>query len=562
MDRVALFAGICATLTVASAEAGIVLDVDAKPIKDQRNSSCAPDLGYAGTLMEGSFHNGVAEWFYVSNRVETARLFREAGVRFIRQWSANERWQLGLAWARAKDRAAMAKRYKKSALVDPRECFSFWKENDVKVLLTLENYGVYTDVEAGKSTNDLETVKKVICDYVRWIIDNGYKGCVAGFEMGNEPYFGKDPEKYGARWSAIVPEIKRIWPEAQIGLPVAEYRSGDPDIAAVRARATGLDWVTDGKKGRFKISRLNQWSGRFIVAMSNQLHNVSHVIYHFYGGDAAYGCSACGFGRIAKFAKVFPEIADKRVWISEWRERSDEDLTCHQVFFSSLWKGHYLLAVLGQPNVDGVNLHNLGTLSGGLYVSNGKNWISQRDGSKKICLDKTGIGIPHAEVGPAGPVFRLYCSALLKHPIILEHGVNESQGAGAHFWASAVYYESGRKQAASFEKGVERKDWPKIRGNVEWIAAMSPEKDSLALLMVNTKPETVVLPVEIEGRQIEGRPVIRTLRCESDGVYAHVLPGEKPLWKLTRADGASTDGGKLSVTLEPNVVQTVVVRMK
>ena len=278
MSILVLSVGALITAVGAEKKQGpITIEIDAEeaPIKDLRNSTSAPDLGYAGAMLE-PWDGRVAEWFYISNRVESAKLVRDAGAWLVRLWAANDLWQRGMSWATTKDRAAMRAQYRNGALIDPQAYFSFWKENGMKAILCLENYGVYADAEKGTSTNDIETVKTVICDYVKWIVDNDYTDCVAGFELGNEPYWGKNPEEFGARWSVIVPEIKRIWPEAKIGMPIAEYRAGDPDIAAVRARATGLEWVQGG--GEFSFNRLNQWSGRFIVAMSNQLHNVSHVI--------------------------------------------------------------------------------------------------------------------------------------------------------------------------------------------------------------------------------------------------------------------------------------------
>ena len=192
---------------------------DIEPIKDLRNSTSAPDLGYAGAMLETS--TLVAEWFYISNRVESAKLVRDAGAWVVRPWSANDCWQRGLAWVATKDRAALQKKYPHAMFIDPHAYFSFWKENGMKAILCLENYSVFTDVETGARTGDIETVTKVICDYVRWIVDNGYKDCVAGFECGNEAYWGNEPEKYGERWSAIIPEMKRIWPEMKIGIPLA-----------------------------------------------------------------------------------------------------------------------------------------------------------------------------------------------------------------------------------------------------------------------------------------------------------------------------------------------------
>lgn len=538
------------------------VDAEAAPVKDLRNSSSAPDLGYAGAMLESS--TLISEWFYISNRVESAKLVRDAGAWVVRPWRANDLWQRGCVWAKtpAEERPELQKKFQRNEpLIDPHAYFSFWKENGMKAILCLENYGVYDDVTKGSKsrTGDLAATKKVICDYVKWIVDNGYTDCVAGFELGNEPYFGNDPELYGARWCAIVPEIKRLWPEAKIGMPLAEYRPNDPDIAAVRARATGLEWVQNG--GEFSFGRLNQWSGRFIVAMSNQLHNVSHVIYHFYGGDGAYGCSASGFGRIWNFAKVFPEIADKRVWITEWRERSDEDCRCHQTFQSSLWKGHYLLSCLCQPNIDGISLHNLATLAGGLAVSTG-NWYVQWDPSGRDYPDLDYQGVPRMEVGPAGPVFSIFTDALKAHPLVQHYGTCDKQGKDVRFWASALYYGSSTAQMRAMAKGDPPAKWPKLLGTVEWVVTLNADKTSMSVLMVNSCSRKVDLPIQLKGLRFAGEPVVKSVTIAEGHVYSHLIPGERPLWTVREDRLSAMDGESGVLSIGPNTVQSVTVPVK
>lgn len=547
---------VIAAATVAQAEwpVTIIADADDTPIKDLRNSTSAPDLGYAGAMLESS--TLIAEWFYISNRVESAKLIRDAGAWVVRPWSANDLWQRGMAWATTKDREAMMKKYRNGVLIDPHAYFSFWKENGMKAILCLEQYGVYGDAEKGTRVSDIETTKKVICDYVQWIVDNGYKECVAGFELGNEPYFGNDPELYGQRWSEIVPAMKSIWPEMKIGMPLAEYRPNDPDIAAVRARATGLDWVQGG--GEFSFGRLNQWSGRFVVAMSNQLHNISHVIYHFYGADAAYGCGPSGFARVKNFAKVFPEIADKRVWITEWRERSDEDDRCHQTFSSSLWKGHYLLSCLAQPNIDGISLHNLATLAGGLAVSTG-SWMVQWDPSGRDYPDPDYEGVPRIEVGPSGPVFSIYTEALKSHPLVLNHGNCEKQGKDVIIWACALYYGSTWAQVNALAKN---KPMPPVKGNVEWVVTMNADKTSLSVLMVNSNTRKLDMPIKLKGVKFAGEPVVKSVTIAEGHVYSHLIPGERPLWKISEQKLARLEGDKAVLPIGPNTVQSVTIPLK
>ena len=560
-----LLAALAAAAASAHASSGqhyvgdaLLVDLAAEPIKDQRQSSTAPDLGYAGCLTEGY---GDCAWFYDPAHADaTWKLFEEAGAHVLKQWDSVMTWQRGLHESKAGN-------------PNPKWCFDFWKKHGVKVLLTLEHHGVFEDAACTRKTADLETVKRTILDYVRWIVKNGYQDVVGGFELGNEPYWGSDPEGYAARWVAIVPEIKRIFPEAKIGMPLAEYRPNDPDIAAVRARATGLEWVQGG--GEFSFSKLNQWSGRFIVAMKPVLDDITHVIYHFYGADRAYGCSQSGFNRIHNFAKVFPEIADKRVWITEWRERADEDLRCHQRFFSTLWKGHYRLGVLMQPEIEGISLHNLATLSGGLYVTTAKGtWCVQRGPDDREYPYVGDSKEPVMEVGPAGPVFRLYTEALLSHPLVVEHVVPGGKpgeivhGKGTHgqwhgIWGGTMFYETGLRAQKAADAGTPPDQWPAIDSLWECVVALNAKRDSAALLMVNTHPYEDVIPVTVtNGTSFAGEAVVRSASVEKANLFQCQVPGTPRLW--TESVSRENVDGKtsFSVRLPPYSIQTVVVGVK
>ena len=407
---------------------------------------------------------------------------------------------------------------------------------------------------------------------MQWIVDNGFKEVVAGFELGNEPYFGADPETFAERWCEILPEIRKHWPDAKIGMPIAEYRAGDPDLDAVRRRLGEKKMMPGG--GEFEINRFNQWSGRFVTAMSNEIDNISHVVYHFYGGDAAYGCSASGFGRVHNFAKIYPQIAGKRVWISEWRERSDEDMRCHRMFFSTLWKAHYMLIVLAQPDVDGVNLHCIGCYSGGLNISmncsfkdepwrSGFHFQSDPAGGYNFYPDPdAGYGIRRYEVGPAGPLYRIYTDALMDHPIILEHGLYGKQGKEANFWTSALYYAAGNAERAALARGEPPSRVPRAKGNVEWIAALSGNRRSLALLMVNTTDEEQQLDVVLHGSTFAGPAKAQTVSCPHEYVYYYSIPAEPPLWSEGTQRFTSVYGERADISIRPDTVQVVVFPLR
>ena len=537
----------------------VILDLETSPIKDQRDSTCRPDLGYAGCLTEVSLYNDGFTWAYGAGIKETEKALIDCGAKFLRQWSALEEWQRGMAgeWNRN----------------DPKVYFGLWKKLGIRILLTLELYNVFTGKKLEKKTGDIEVVKKTVGRFVEWIVRNKFKDVVAGFELGNESYFGNDPEWYAGRCEAVIPEILKIWPEAKIGIPIAEYRAGDPDLEQVRKRL-GEKKMMAGR-GEFEINRFNQWSGRFVTALSNQIDNVTHVIYHFYGADAPFGCSASGFARVHNFAKVYPQIAGKRVWITEWRERSDEDVRCHQMFFSTLWKAHYMLLALAQPNVDGINQHCLGCFSGGLNISMncsqgaGAGWWSgfffQSDPSQGYNFyhdPDGGAGRRRYQLGPAGPLYKMYTDALMDHPIIQEHGTLGGQGAKASVWASALYYQSANRQRNVLNRGGAWKDVPPIQGNVEWIAALNPAKSSLAMLMVNTTDEPVELPLLVTPKSFGQVAKVRKLTCPPELVYHHNIPGEDPLWMTDGYSLTSFSGSRGSVNIPGGTVLTVVVPLK
>ena len=538
----------------------VILDLETSPIKDQRNSTCRPDLGYAGCLTEVSLYNeAFGLWAYGAGIKETENALVDCGARFVRQWNALEEWQRGMAgeWNRS----------------DPKVHFGLWKKLGIRILLTLELYSVFTGKKLGKKTDDIEVVKKTVGRFVEWLVRNKFKDVVAGFELGNEAYFGNEPEWYAGRCEAVIPEILKIWPEAKIGIPIAEYRAGDPDLDVVRKRLGEKKMMAGG--GEFEINRCNQWSGRFVTALSNQIDKVTHVIYHFYGADAAYGCSASGFGRVHNFAKIYPQIAGKRVWITEWRERSDEDIRCHQMFFSTLWKSHYMLLALAQPNVDGINQHCLGGYAGGLNISMncscgpGQPWwsgfVAQSDPSQGYNFyhdPDGGFGKHRYQVGPAGPLYKMYTDALLDHPIIQEHGTLGGQGSKASCWASALYYESANRQRNVLNRGGAWKDVPPIRGNVEWIAALNPAKSSLAMLMVNTTDEPVSLPLKVRPKSFGQVAKVRILSCPKELVYHHSIPGEDPLWSTDAYSLTTFSGKEGSIEVPSMTILTAVVPLK
>jgi len=506
---------ILMTVVLAAAAAGragdqspdgtITFDAGAPTYIDQSKSSSFPNLGYAGAIWDEGPE--CAEEFFRRSPDRTWEVFKGAGAYLVKEWGADGCWEQD----------------KKMAY----DVFAWRKKHGVKVLLCLEP-------GAGRSIND---ARRRILGYVKWIVDNDFKDQVAGFELGSEPYWGTAPEVFADRWAAIVPEMKKIWPEAHLGFAIAELYDGDPDIAAVRSRYTDVDLLLS-QDSTLGLNKINNWSGRFIVAFSNYLHHCSHVVYHFYGGFGHYGCTYNGVQRIRRFAKSFPEVEGKKAWITEWRFTSDFDLVSQQKFQIALFDALYMLMIVCQPEVEGISAHQCGQLSGGFYIADGRGqWRGQRTHGLggDMHVDPDWTGRPRLEVGPVGPVFKLFNEALMDHPHVLARGRRHDGTIDDGRWSSitSIWKDSGE-------------------GSVEWVQLANADRTSFALMVCNCCSVPFKPPLKSVGCTL-GKPHYRVYRCKKEDVYLQQVPGEPRLaWE------EEYDGNENEIVIPEKSVTTVV----
>ena len=551
-----------------AADFDITLDPGKKPIRDARQSTCGPLVGYAGCF-SGLSNND--KFYFEDNREATSAICRESGAWFQRMWSAN-------GWfahrkpnpfdPNSKDPKEV-KRYKGYCQSRPDLAFKFWQDNGIKVLFTLEAWG------GDKS-------KQEIIEFVDFIVSNKYEKVIAGFELGNETYFGK-PESMPAlckTWNEVIPEIKKRMPKVDLGIPICEYFELNPDLAQIRARCTDKEAIK--MKGYFSARRGSQTSAAMILCMSNTLKDVSHVIYHAYGAETPYSCSYYGFQRFRNFAVGFPEIKDKKFWLSEIRPRSDEDNRCQRIFREALISAHYALMAICQPDMDGYNHHQFSSLAGAFYESTGKSWrIQWRDAGGEYPDRRAPEGRPRFDLGSMGAMYRILAEAILDHPIFLEHGTSKEQGTEDTFFTSArvcdqVYarrraLKEGKTAFLGLFGGV-----PEVEGEVEWVAALSKDKSELCLMMVNSKNEEMTCEVTLKDRQFAA-PTYITLSCPEEFVDCRAVPGEGRFWKqvswedtqsgydvvrMERYEGMKPKCDTLKVKIGPHTVQSVTVRTR
>ena len=553
-----------AAASAAPAAAAKVVRIDPswKAIRDISASTCSPFVGYAGSL-EGDD----CKTYFETDREATARAFRLAGARFVRQWSAVDHWQLG-AGAQAWRAVPKVKdgRWKLACVgdsTDMKNVFSFYKEYGIKVMLTLENYSVYTNAYAlgdidfksytrmadksevfGKSS-DIKWVKKVICDYVRWIVENGFTGVVAGLELGNEPYGQpvNNAPVYAERWTPIVNEIREIWPKAPIGIAIGEYFENDPDVKAIRDRALGSDPLR--RTTYFSASEFNRWSARYIVAMSNCLHNIDHVIYHTYGAERPFSATYDGLVRYRNFNRAFPELAGKKMWITEWRDRSDEDNWSHQRFRETLNKTGYMMMMAAQPDIDGMNLHQFTSLSGAFHAAikgrpNGDGtwgdgtWACHWDGACSWRTNFDDIHKTYLEPGMMGPAMRLMAESFRREPLVIDFG-SEKYGAYSEGCSNAVYSCSDYYGdfALRFRRELRSgRRWDEIKpagDDCEYIVTVNAKRSYMTFLAVNYKNAETRFELRLPPGWRVYPYEYRVYDCPERFLDVHEVPGEPPL---------------------------------
>ena len=555
-----LAAALAAIAFGARADFSIDLDIGTKPIKDVRTSTCGPEIGYAGTLASQQDWGLDEEFLFGEDAENTARLMKEAGAWLQRMWSAN-------AWYGKRDKVD-PKTGKKGS--HPKLVFDFWKKYGFKVLFTLEAWG-------GAAS------RKEIGEFVKFIVDNGYKDVVAGFELGNESYFAQPEQMVPLceTWAGVIDDIWALWPKVPMGIPICELLEKNPDLTQVRNRM-----LAEGKIKRdsyFSAGYFNQTSARMILELKKhgKLDRISHVIYHAYGAETPYSCSYYGFERFRNFTVAFPELKGKNFWLTEIRPRSDEDNRCQRLFRETLIMAHYAQTAICQPDMDGFNHHQIHCISGGLYQSvprgnaRQSSWQVQWQDAGGEFPDYRTLGKLRMEVGHAGVMYRIYAEAIKSHPLVMHHGTSREMNTTNSFYTSANVCDQVYARRRAIKEG-RRKDAPKVAGEVEWTALLDANRGDLCLLMVNTKSEPETIRLTVKDRQFAA-PVYRTLTCPEKFLDCREVPGDGKTWRqvswedtqcgydvvaMEKYDGLKPSCDSLEIMIEPHTVQAVNVALR
>ena len=549
-------AAVAAVLALsARADFDINLDLSGKPMRDLSKTTSKAVVGYISAM-----HTYGDDYWFVSNKCETAAVMKQAGCYNTATWSSD-------AWFARRNDPNPKKR------TNPKAQFDFWKQNGFKVLIGLSAIGP-------KQAADEKVFNQIVSnklEFVKWIVDNGYKGVVQGFELGCETYYVPyaHQDALVKLWSAVVPGIQKIWPGCCMGVPVAENFELNPDIKQVRSRMLAAGEIK--RDTYFAAAAFNKYSAHFILGLkkTGALDQISHITYHTYGCEIPYSCSYYGLQRIRGFAEAFPEIKGKRTWWTEIRPRSDEDNRCQRIFREALIMGHYSLMMACQDEVDGFYHHNLCNLAGGLYISNGGSWNVQwaDEGGEYPDLDSP-LNRPRMEVGAQGAVYRIIGNAFRTYPQLWHHGTSTEMDTTNSFYTSAKV-ATGVYDYRVACKERRQGDVALPAGEVEWVALTG--KRGLCLVMVNTKPTAEKVRVTVPGK-IFCAPTYRLVRIKDPKyIDCREVPGEAKLWETFAYEDTQTgpsNGGPevyekmhakcddLIVEIGPHTVQSVEVTLR
>ena len=543
---------IAATAFGAFADFEINLDLSGKPAKDARTTNCGPMVGYAGCNGWGS-----DEFIFDEDKVQSSWAMKGAGAYFQRMWNAQD-------WFRKSKVAGKDGKMQSN----PEVAFKFWRANGIKVLFTVEGWGWPKD--------------RSVVEFAEWIASNKYEDCVAGFELGNETYAASIPNQkvIAGKWNEIVPILRKVAPKIELGIPIGEYFVNDPDVKQIRDRLLADKKIES--KGYFDEREMNRNTAAFIMAFKPEvLKMISHNIYHCYGAETPYSCSYYGYKRYRAFEEAFPEIKGKKWWLSEIRPRSDEDNRCQRMFREALIMGHYSLMTIMQPEVDGFNHHQIFALSGGIYESNGRNWMIQwRDAGGDLPDMRAPMNRTRLDIGAMGVVYRILAEGILQHPLFFHHGTSKETDTEDTFYTSSRFTDEVYAQRRARKEGKKGlfggKDTPAVKGECEWLAATNPNRSELCLLMVNSKNVAETVTVTVPGKQFAA-PSYRTVSCPERFLDCREIPGEAKPWKelawedtqfgydvvpMEKYEGMKPASDVLTVTIEPHTVQTVTVVMR
>ena len=482
------------------------------------------------------------KWIFTDGRSQFADYCKRAGVRCLRfadmsrySWRGELPTRLMRSRTMAHGYPNLPWVYEKYAAkklnwwFEPELFWSFCRENRI-VVIPMFNAVSYYDPEKKKAfcivnrPEHYAAAAKEAAAYVKWLKTKGFLDMAKIWEVGNECYLkGWKPSEYAAFVKTLIDEVRKVQPEIKLGIPTFICTRDNPDVKEVlrRMRAGGVQVKS---KERTMYQKALIWSSEVIEALGNYAKYISYGIEHSYGASSSYISNYKGIEITAKLLDAFPGSSKWRLSNTEWRDRSGENPWSHRQFaVAALWKSKFVLTLMAHPRMDYTTAHSLFAFSGGLYWSNGREWILQRNPVNQKLYDKNGNGRPRFDIGAFGPVVRMCNQLIDTHPEMLVHGADLGNMSSARYYES-VYQGKGQTQL-----------------DLQWLISTNSGRTSLCAILVNTHGKEIKLQLTSQqGLVANGAAVIQTLQCPDKQELDLQIPGYKHNWRV-RTYGAAPD---------------------
>ena len=123
-------------------------------------------------------------------------------------------------------------------------------------------------------------------------------------------------------------------------------------------------------------------------------------------------------------------------------------------------------------------------------------------------------------------------------------------------WTGVCFY-GGTGKYEKWYSGGQGGKYPDSGGGPTWVAAASPDRSSVNLLVCNSSHAEWHQKFEFPGFRIAGKRRVRTYSCPAKYVQCHMIPGEpKPTWEEDYETAAE------ELTIKPYTIATVSCRLE
>ena len=507
---------------------------EAKPEKNLKKS-------YVGYDMEDFACGFNFNWMLTEGRKEFSKFARRAGVRCLRfaemsrySWRSEEatrRMRAACFAAKYPKHPQIAKNALKSKLkwwFSPELFWDFCRENRIVVMpmFNAESFYNPADGKAYYFVNKPEyyqAAAKEAAAYVKYLKDKGYLDMAKVWEIGNECYLKSwKPVEYAAYVKVLAKAVREVQPEIKLAVPVFICSPDNPDVKVIMKRIKNTSVA--GKKKEWQIyDEAMKWTANVIKALGDDAQHISHGVQHSYGAGPKYNSNYKGIDSTYKLQQALPGSSKWRLVNTEWRDRSGENLWCHRAFWNAaLWKAKFTLQLMSYPQMDYTAAHSLFAFSGGLYWSDGRQWVLQfRSNREKLFDSRNTEGKPRFDIGAFGPVARVCNDLIDTHPNMLQHK------AGLGKMSSALYYDSLYKHQG--DEAVS------VKSDLDYLVAVNDSYDSLGMILINTYNKAVKVNIESTfGKAEVGAAQIELLSCDPALLNQLEIPGSGFYpWKLS-----------------------------